>query len=104
MTISGNLLRYETRGDFWSETEFTVLPEHGQIHATILQDSSEMQMDKGSVVVALFKVEGDALTLGVANSFKEPPSGPVDKGWDKISEIYELKRSEPGLWRALKSW
>ena len=103
ITISGNSLHYsqpaadETKAEFWYETTFT-LPagDHPQqLHATILEDSSQKQRDIGKVVVALYKIEDETLTLGVINDFEGPVVSPVEDGWDRPRDLYHLKRVQP---------
>lgn len=93
VTISGNSLLFEARSDFWFETTFTLPPgaEHPQLHATIT-GSPPGQAEVGTVVVALFKVEGDSLSLGVLEDFEEPPTGPIASEWEDTIDRYDLAR------------
>lgn len=95
VTISGNSLRFYAREDFWFETTFTIPVGTGpqQLHATIIKEGSPEQANIGTVVVALFKVGDEALTLGVIDDFENPPASPVDGDWDLTIARYDLKRS-----------
>lgn len=96
VTISGNTLHYSQREDFWFETTFT-LPagtDPEQLHATIIKESSPQGANIGTVVVTLFKLEDTTLTLGVVEDFKGPPESPVIGDWERVMDIYYLKRAE----------
>jgi len=64
MTITGNSLHFHRDTDFWFDTTFTLpagtYPQ--QLHATI-KDCPEPCDDIGRVVFAIFKIEGETLTL-----------------------------------------
>ena len=96
ITISGNSLYFKAREDFWYETTFT-LPagtDPQQLHATIDQDSTGRQDDVGRVVVAVFRIEGDALTLAVIDDFDGPLTEPVvtASDWAAIEANWTLDR------------
>ncbi len=98
VTISGNALRFQSRPDFWYETTFTLPDATGprQLHATIVKDSSSEQRDIGTVVVALFKVESEALTLGVVKDFDGSSTEPIVGDWeDGVSDIYKFEKAPP---------
>lgn len=104
VTIVGNSLRFHAREDFWFETTFTLPPgtDPQQLHATIIKDSSPEQGDVGTVVVAVFKIEDETLTLAVIEDFDGPPTSPVitDSDWSMIEadwtkDRYYLERAEP---------
>ena len=97
MTILGNTLNFRARPDFWYETTFTIPAgaDPQQLHATIIKDSSQSERDIGKVVVALFKIEDETLTLGVIDDFEGPLESPVTDGWDRASDRYYLKRVQP---------
>ena len=97
VTISGNSLLFHARADFWFETTF-VLPagtDPQQLHATIIKDSSPQQVDVGTVVVTIFKIEDGALTLGVIEDFEGPPTNSVIGDWDRAIDRYYLKKVQP---------
>jgi hypothetical protein len=101
VTISGNSLSYyqparDPEGaDFWYATTFT-LPagtEPKQLHATILKNSSPEPADIGRVVVVLYEIEDETLTLGVIDDFEGPSVEPVIADWDQAIDRYHLERS-----------
>lgn len=100
--ISGNSLVYvQPSGDasteFRYETTFTLPAATGpkQLHATIVRNHWPDQAGVGKVVVTIFEVEDEALTLGVVNDFDGPPAEPVVGDWDRVSDLYNLERAEP---------
>jgi len=98
VTISGNSLNFHAREDFWYKTTFTLPAATGpkQIHATVIEDSSPPgQKHIGTVVVALYEIEGEKLTLGVVEDFEEPPTEDIVGDWDWIMDIYYLERAQP---------
>jgi hypothetical protein len=97
VTIAGNALRFHARPDFWYETEFTLLPstDPKQLHATIIKESSPEQAQLGTVVVVIFKIEGEKLTLGVVEDFAGPPPNAVVGDWDWVTDLYYLERVSP---------
>ncbi|MEM7049241.1 MAG: hypothetical protein AAF604_06255 [Acidobacteriota bacterium] len=94
VTIEGNTLSYrQPSSDFWYETTFT-LPEGTepkQLHATIVANVHDD--DIGTVVVTIYKLEGDQLTLGVVEDFSEAPTDPVVGDWDWVADMYDLERA-----------
>ncbi len=97
VTISGNSLHFKSRPEFWYETAFT-LPagtDPEQLHATIIKDSLPEQAHIGTVVVALFKIEGETLTFGVVEDFEGPPADPIVGDWDGVMDIFYFKRALP---------
>ena len=97
VTISGNSLHFKARPDFWFETTFT-LPsgtDPSQLHATIVKESSPEGSNIGTVVVAVFKIEGETLTLGVIEDFDAPPEEAVVGEWEWAMDVYYLERGEP---------
>ncbi len=97
VTISENSLFYQSREDFWFDTTFTLPPATGpdQLHATIIKDHSPDQDLVDTVVVTIFKIEGDSLTLGVVEDFKGPPTESIVGDWDYVSDIFYLKKASP---------
>ncbi len=101
VTISGNSLRYtqpsadSSRPKFWYETTFT-LPggtDPKQLHATIVENVH--QDDIGTVVVTIFKIDDETLTLGVVKDFEEPPTEPVVGDWEWAFDQYHFERAQP---------
>ncbi|MEM8929802.1 MAG: hypothetical protein AAGE94_01435 [Acidobacteriota bacterium] len=95
ITIEDNALDFVGRPDFWIDTTFTLPTETGQqqLHATIVDGSEDEKQHVGTVVVTLYKFEGDQLTLGVVNSFREPPETPPLGNWDFGMDLYTLERA-----------
>jgi hypothetical protein len=74
ITITGNSLHYYARTDFWYETTFT-LPagtDPQQLHATIKRCSYPDSI--GKVVIAIFKIEDEILTLAYLQTGAAPKS------------------------------
>lgn len=95
VTVTGHTLKFSAREDFWYETTITIPEaEQPQFYATIVKSSAEH--DEGRVVVALYQVGEDTLTLGVVEDFDEAPTEPATREWDWIADIYELERAAPG--------
>lgn len=96
LTISGKSLHFRARPDFWYETTLTVPagPDLPQFHAAITRQSGVEQADVGKVVVSLYKIEGENLTLGVVDDYAEPPVGTVAGNWDRVTDTFSFKRAE----------
>ncbi len=94
--ITGHSLHFHARPDFWFETTFTLPSDTDptQLHATIIKDSSPQQVDVGTVVVAVFKVNEETLKLAVIEDFDGPPQNPVitESDWAKIEANWMLDR------------
>lgn len=103
VTISGNSLLYtqpatdDTKPDFFYETTFTLPPDTDpkQLHATILRNSSPEPADIGRVVVVLFKIEDETLTLGVVEDFDGPVTKPIAGDWERTIDRYYLEKARP---------
>lgn len=95
LTISGNSLHFRARPDFWYETTLTVPagPDLPQFHAAITKQSGVEQADVGKVVVSLYKIEGENLTLGVVDDYAEPPASTVPGNWDRVTDTFSFKRA-----------
>lgn len=95
VTIAGNSLRFEARPDFWYETTIALHPDVDpkQLHATIDDESASHKPDVGRVVVAIFKFEGETLTLGVIDDYDDPPLGPVDGEWERAMDRFVFDRA-----------
>lgn len=96
LTISGNSLRFWARPDFWFETTLTIPagPDLPQFHAAIIKESGLEQANVGKVVVSLYKIEGEKLTLGVVDDYAEPPTGTVPGNWDRVTDSFYFKRAQ----------
>lgn len=105
VTIDGDSLRFESSPEKWWQTTFTIatVPLEGgedggesqkQIHATIERYGDEGQEHVGKIVVALYRLEGDTLTLGVVDDYERVPDDLVGD-WDWIMDIWELHKA-PG--------
>ena len=91
ITITGNSLHYHRDTNFWFETTFT-LPagtDPKQLHATIKDSAGKDSI--GTVVVAIFKVEGETLTLATGNGDGEAPKSFEATGLNR----YELRKVQP---------
>jgi hypothetical protein len=76
ITITGNTLHYRA-GMHWHETTFT-LPagtNPRQLHATIKNGWPTSPDSVGQVVFAIFKIEGETLTLETYDPSDGPPKG-----------------------------
>lgn len=100
VTITGKVLRYaqpsgdESKEAFWFETTFTIPAEseYQQLHATI-RDSSPDKSHIGKVIVTLFKIENEQLSLGVIESLERSPTGAVEGNWTDVMDEYVLTRA-----------
>lgn len=92
ITISGNVLNFYAREDFWFETTFTLNTQTDppQLLATIVKDHGNT--DVGSVVLAIYKIEGDTLTLVVSKGTDVPPPKAFASDPDSVLGRYELVR------------
>lgn len=88
ITITGNALHFHRDTNFWWKTTMT-LPagtNPKQLHATITDSAGKDSI--GTVVVAIFKVEGETLTLATGNGDGEAPKGFKATGLNR----YELRK------------
>lgn len=100
VTITGKVLRYaqpsgdESKEAFWFETTFTIPAEseYQQLHA-IIRDSSPDKSHIGKVIVTLFKIENEQLSLGVIESLEKAPFGAVEGNWNDVIDEYIFSRS-----------
>lgn len=99
VTISDRSLRYtqpnadpEKPPSFWYDTTFTLIPDTDpkQLHATIVDNVHETHI--GTVVVTIFKIEGETLTLGVVEDFEAPPTEPIVGDWDWAFDQFVVDR------------
>lgn len=101
MNLPGNSLTYTQpssdpeKPGFWYRTTSTLLldTDPKQLHATTLDNIHEA--DIGTVVVTLFKLEGEALTLGVIDDVEKSLDQPVASDWNDVLDRYVLKKTEP---------
>ncbi len=90
ITIRGDSLHFFKRADFWFEAAFT-LPtgaDPRQLHATIT-GSSPPTDNIGVVILAIFKIEDETLTLATDGSSDAPPTT-----FEDATNIYVLKKVE----------
>jgi uncharacterized protein (TIGR03067 family) len=90
ITITNNTLHYRA-GNGWFMTTFT-LPDKTspqQLHATIT-DSAPPTNSIGTVVHAIFKIEGDTLTLATIDINEMPP-----QDFTTARERYIVKKTVP---------
>ena len=91
ITITSNALHFHRDTNFWWKTTMT-LPagtNPKQLHATITDSAGKDSI--GTVVVAIFKVEAETLTLATGNGDGEAPKGFEATGLNR----YELRKVEP---------
>ena len=91
ITITGNALHFHRDTNFWWKTTMT-LPagtNPKQLHATIKDSAGKDSI--GTVVVAIFKVEGETLTLATGNGDGEAPKSFEATGLNR----YELRKVQP---------
>jgi len=90
ITITGKSLHYYARTDFWYETTFT-LPagtDPQQLHATIKRCSYPDSI--GKVVIAIFKIEDETLTLAYLQTGAAPKSFE-----DEEADRFKLRKVQP---------
>jgi hypothetical protein len=88
ITIVGNSLEYHNSAG-WYKTTFT-LPANTdprQLHATIKEVSPPSKSAIGRVVLAIYKIENDSLTLAELDD-----SDQIPKSFDEASSQYKVKR------------
>ncbi len=92
ITIEGNRLNFHEREDFWYETTFTLRTETDppQLLATIVKDHDNASV--GSMVLVIYKIEGDTLTLVVSQDAEVPPPMGFDSDPSAVLGRYELTR------------
>jgi hypothetical protein len=91
ITIVGNSLHYSTSMG-WFKTTFT-LPagaDPQQLHATIKECSPPSDNAIGTVVFAIFKIEGGTLLLATYDGSDKPPAT-----FDDASNRYTVKKVPP---------
>ena len=97
ITITGNSLNFYSRTDFWHKATFT-LPagtDPKQLRATINDSAPPTNNTLGQVVVAIYKIEDETLTLALnqGDSWLPPKTFPSDDTWPFSS--YILKKVQP---------
>ena len=98
ITITGDSLYFHERSNFWWDTTFT-LPagkDPQQLHATIKR-SADGDDSTGKVVVAFYKLEAGALTLGGIRDkgSKAPWPKSFEAAEDTMTGRYELRKIQP---------
>ena len=75
ITITSNSLHFHRDTNFWFETTFTqpVGTHLKQLHATIKDCAPGQENSVGKVVVAIYKIEDETLTL----AYNQDPEGPL---------------------------
>ena len=98
ITITGDSLYFHERSNFWWDTTFT-LPagkDPQQLRATIKR-SADGDDSTGKVVVAFYKIEDGALTLGGIRD--KDSTAPWPKSFDATEDTmtgrYELRKLQP---------
>ncbi len=96
ITITGSSFRFHRDTNFWFDTTIA-LPggtNPKQLHATI-KDSSSPKESNGKVVAAIYKVEGETLTLATGgNGADKIPKG-FDATENEVVTRYELRKVKP---------
>ena len=97
ITITGNSFHFHRDTNFWFETTIA-LPagtDPQQLHATIKDNAPAQGRNAiGKVVVALFKIEGETLTLAARGDGSEET--PISFEDEKVTR-YELRKVQPQM-------
>ena len=98
ITITSDSLYFHERSDFWWDTTFT-LPagkDPQQLHATIKR-SADGDDSTGKVVIAFYKLENGAFTLGGIRDkdSKAPWPKSFEATEDTMTGRYELRKVQP---------
>ena len=98
ITITGDSLYFHERSNFWWDTTFT-LPagkDPQQLRATIKR-SADGDDSTGKVVIAFYKIEDGALTLGGIRDkdSKAPWPKSFEAAEDTMTGRYELRKVRP---------
>lgn len=93
ITITGNALHFHRDTNFWFDTTMTVPAGKNprQLHATIKACPPSQADSIGQVVVAIFKIEDETLTLAAGNGDGEAPKSFEATGLTR----YELRKVQP---------
>ena len=90
ITIKGTSFRFHRDTDFWFET--TIALREGtapqQFLATIIRSAPSQESSIGKVVPAIFKVEGETMTIGAFVEIEDPPKGFQDI---HAANLYKLR-------------
>ena len=98
ITITGDSLYFHERSNFWWDTTFTlpVGKDPHQLHATIKR-SADGDDSTGKVVIAFYKLENGAFTLGGIRDkdSKAPWPKSFEATEDTMTGRYELRKVQP---------
>ena len=90
ITIKGTSFRFHRDTDFWFETTIALrectAPQ--QFLATIIRSAPSQESSIGKVVPAIFKVEGETMTIGAFVEIEDPPKGFQDI---QAANLYKLR-------------
>ena len=91
ITITGSSLHFHRDANFWFETTITLSAEKSpkKLRATIDDCPSSQAESIGKVVGAIFKIEGETLTLAAYDISEEPP-----KDFDGVASRYVVKKGK----------
>jgi len=96
ITVTGDSLHFHRDTNFWFETTFT-LPagtEPKQLQATIKDCAGKDSI--GSVVLAIFKIEDETLTLAGIRTPDSTPEPPINfDSKETMSGRFELRKVQP---------
>ena len=97
ITITGNTFHFHRDTNFWFETTIALPPgtQPKQFHATIKNCPPSQEGSVGKVVGAIYKIEGDRLTVAAYDLSEEPP-----KTFTSVSGLYRVKKVQPQEKRA----
>ena len=92
VTIKDNHLHFYRDSDFWFETTITLNTEVNphQFRATIHRTTDSQGDSVGKSVPAIFKVDGETLTMLAFSDEQESPPETFD---GSVGMVYELKKS-----------
>jgi len=92
ITITGNTFHFHRDTNFWFETTIALPPgtHPKQFHATIKNCPPSQDGSVGKVVGAIYKIEGDRLTVAAYDLSEEPP-----KTFTSSSGLYVVKKVPP---------
>lgn len=97
ITITGNTFHFHRDTNFWFRTTIALPPgtHPKQLHATIKDCPPSQDASLGKVVGAIYKIDGDRLTVAAYDLSEEPP-----KTFANTMGLYVVKKVQPQEKRA----
>lgn len=97
ITITSNLLHFHRDTNFWFKTTFTqpVGTAPKELHATIKESAQGQDSSVGKVVVAIYKIEDETLTLVALGDGDEEKPKSFEASEVKGLSRYELRKVQP---------